>query len=261
MSATIQDTKVSEKKADTPARREWIRDDRGYIIGQGKERFGISPIAISEDSSNDMGRRTSRRINYLEGVRGFLGLQTLLWIFFRLFAPAIVIDIDLRGTRPAPFVTNSPGWMSILRKVLSPLLFNGSLIMASFIILMGRASLQTFTERREATALAGQCARRPVRLAIPATCALALASVVSVANGFKHAEWLALRLQNDILFAPPVWGSTIEYVNSVVTLILSPLPFKNSRAVLSLPPAGVTWFVSIICDILGFKLIIICSVS
>jgi hypothetical protein len=238
MSAIPQETK------EKAPQREWTRDDRGHIIPQGTERFGISPIAIIDDDSNDMGRSRKKKVDYLEGVRGFLGLQTLLWIFFRLFAPAIVTDTALDGTRPALFITNSPAWMSTIRKVLSPLLFDGSLQMTCFIVLMGRASFQTFAERREATALAGQLARRPIRLAIPAACSLALASIVSLSNGFKHVEWLSTRLDNDVLFAPQVWQSTVYYVNSVVTLIMAPLALKNSRAVMSIPPAGVTWFVS-----------------
>ena len=231
-------------QADAPAAKQWVRDERGYIVGQGKERFGITPIAITDDDANDMGRPTSHRLAYLEGVRGLLGLQTLLWIFFRLFAPAIVTDTDLDGTRPALFVTNSPAWMSVLRKVLSPLLFDGSLQMAGFITLMGRVSLQTFIERRAATALAGQCARRPVRLVLPVALGLALASVVSVTNGFRHADWLSQRLDNAMLAAPPVWESAILYVNSVVTFFMGPRTLRDSRAAVSYPPYGVMWFVS-----------------
>jgi hypothetical protein len=238
---------TQEKKAsgNPLAGRVWVRDERGYIVGQGRERFGVTPIAMTEDDSNDLGRPRRKRIAYLEGVRGLLGFQTLLWIFFRLFAPAIVTDTALDGTQPAGFVESSPEWMNVLRKVLSPLLFDGSLIMAGFIILMGRASLQTFIERREATSLAGQCVRRPMRLVLPVALGLALTSIVSVTNGFKHLPWLSQRLNNDILTAPKVWESTIIYFNSVVTLFMAPTTLKDSRAVLSYPPYGVFWFIQV----------------
>ncbi|UZJ53604.1 hypothetical protein CBS101457_002924 [Exobasidium rhododendri] len=238
----------SEKSAGPPlAGRVWARDERGYIVGEGKERFGITPIAMTEEDCNDLGRKTSNRLAYLEGVRGLLGVQTLLWIFFRLFAPAIVTDTDLDGTQPAMFVERSPEWMSVIRKVLSPLLFDGSLQMAGFIILMGRVAFQTFVERRSETSLAGHCARRPIRLVIPVALALALTSIVSVAHGYKHVDWLAQRLDNDqILSAPKVWESTILYFNSMVAFFMAPQTLKDSRAVLSLPPYGVFWFIQVV---------------
>lgn len=235
---------ATTEKTRVVVEREWERDDRGLIIGHGKERFGITPIALTEDASNDMGRSISNRIPYLEGVRGLLGIQTLLWIFFRFFAPSIVTDTALDGSRPAPFVTESPEWMTIVRKVLSPLLFDGSLQMTCFIVLMGRVTLQTYMERRSATALAGECFRRPLRLTLPVALALALTSLVAVTNGFKHANWLSDRLHNDFLIPPQVWESTIVYFNSVVTLIMAPRTIRNSRAVMSIPPYGVMWFVS-----------------
>jgi len=224
----------------------WKRDERGYIIGQGKERFGVVPIAVTEDDTNDLGRPISRRIPYLEGVRGLLGIQTLLWIFFRLFAPAIVTDTDLDGTMPAKFLANSPEWMTVLRKVLSPLLFDGSLQMTMFIVLMGRASMQTFIERRSGVSLAGVCIRRPLRLFFPVTIALAIASALAATNAFRYSNWLAAYLNNDMLRAPAVWTSTVYYVNSVVTLYFAPQTFMDSVAVQALPPYGVGWFISVI---------------
>jgi peptidoglycan/LPS O-acetylase OafA/YrhL len=240
--------KAPGKKADQQlSSRVWTRDERGYIIGRGKERFGITAIAFTEDDGNDLGRKRQTRLAYLEGVRGLLGLQTLLWMFLRFFAPAVVTDTDLDGTQPAAFVGASPEWMTIIRKVLSPLLFDGSLQMAGFIMLMGRASMQTFIERREATSLAGQCARRPFRLVPPVALALALASVVAVAGGNKHADWLAQRLNNGQMLSPPrIWESTIVYVNSVVTFFMAPQTLKNSRAVMSMPPYSVFWFVQVV---------------
>ncbi len=241
----LLDSAATPKKAPAKAERVWKRDERGYIIGEGAERFGVTPIAFTEDSSNDLGRKFSKRIPYLEGLRGFLGIQTLLWIFFRLFAPAMVTDTDMDGTRPAAFALNAPTWQTVLRKVLSPLLFDGSLQMTGFLILCGRVALQTYTERRSGINLAGPCFRRPFRLALPIAVALAIPSALAATNGFRYSSWLADRLQNDMLRPPQVFDSVLVYFNSVVTFFFAPVSFKDARAVLSLPPYGVTWFVSL----------------
>lgn len=236
--------KADSKGVDIAESGDTIRDKRDYVIHQSKQRLGLTAKALSDNDGNDMGRTVERRIDYLEGVRGLLGLETLIWIFFRMFAPAIVTDVDIDGIRPALFVQQSPEWMSILRKVLSPLLFDGSLQMAGFIVLMGRVSVQTFVERREPTTLAGQCVRRPVRLLIPVALSLMMASVLSATSGFKNSAWLADRLRNQTLIAPPPLESAIVYFNSLVAFFFSPITYTTSRAVMSIPPYGVMWFVS-----------------
>lgn len=247
MADTIQE-KTDGNRVASAESDEVVRDERNHVVLQGKGRLGITALALKEEECNDMGRTMANRIDYLEGVRGLLGFQTLLWIFFRFFAPAIVTDSGLDGVYPATFLEESPEWMSIIRKVLSPLLFDGSLQMAGFIIITGRVSLQTFMERREPTSLAGQCVRRPIRLVIPVALALTMTSIISATNGFKYSAWLSERLKNDFLVAPVPWKSAVLYFNSLVAFFLSPKPYKTSVAVMSIPPYGVMWFVSAIFE-------------
>lgn len=219
MSKIVQE-KMSAKEESVATAGQEERDNRGYLVLQGKELYKITPYATIDDAQNDLGRPFKNRVPYLERIRGVLGLQTLLWIFFRFFAPANVTDTDVDGLRPAVFVQKSPEWMTILRKVLSPLLFDGSLQMAGFIILMGRASLQTFVERRAPRSLAGDCILRPVRLLFPIALSFALSIVLAATSGYNHAPWLAERLNNQALTPPEPWSSTVLYFNSLVTFFL-----------------------------------------
>ena len=220
-------------------------DERGYMILQGAERYGVTMAPFRADPVNDLGRTRDFRVQYLEGLRGLIGFQTLLWIFFRIFAPAIAEDRDLDGKFPALFVQNSPAWMNILRKVFSPLLFDGSLQVSMFIILSGRCVLLTFIERREAVALAGPCFRRPFRLVIPVAVTVALVAVVGALEGFKYANYMATRLHNEAAVAPQPCTSVLEFWNIVSTFFFSPVTRMDARAVQFIPVSGISWYIQV----------------
>ena len=220
------------------------RDDRGYLVLQGRDRWGITPVAFSDDTTTELGRKRSQRVKWIEGLRGVLGLQTLLWIFFRIFAPACVTEIDQDGTFPADFIAYSPSWTGVIRRLFSPILFDGGLQMTMFIILIGRVSLLTYFERREALGLAGPCFRRPFRLALPIAVTLGLVTAVTATGGFRYATFLADRTHNSLASPPVMWDSALEFWNSLVTFFFAPITYKDARAVAFIPPAGISWFVS-----------------
>jgi len=222
-----------------------LNDERGYRVLQGMERYGITPDAFLKSDINDEGRTRDRRIKYIEGIRGVIGMQTLLWIFFRIFAPAIVVNRDLDGVFPATFVTESPQWMNLLRKILSPLFFDGGVQMTMFLILSGRVILLTFIERREPLALAGPCFRRPFRLFFPIAITLAVVMALTLTNGFKYASFMSDQLHNQAAQAPRKFGSVLEYFNSLATLFLAPTTEKDSRAVAFIPPSGISWYLEV----------------
>lgn len=209
------------------ARREsiaWqVTDNKGYKILQGMDRYGTTMEPFLDDEVNDEGRCRSRRLQYIEGIRGIIGVQTLLWIFFRIFAPAIVVDRDLDGVYPAVFVSNGPQWMNLIRKILTPLLFDRTLQMTMFIILTGRVALLTFLERRQAICLAGPCFRRPLRLLFPVVITLGLVSLFNVTNCFKYATYMSDHLQNQAAQAPKRFNSALEFFNSLGTFYFAPV--------------------------------------
>ncbi|CDW97854.1 hypothetical protein [Sporisorium scitamineum] len=221
-------------------------DERGYLILNRADIFGITTNAFSQDSSNDQGRSRCQRLPYLEGLRGLLGLQVLIWTFFRIFAPAIVADRDVDGVFPATFVARAPRWQSVLRKVLSPLLFDGELQAAFFVILSGRAGLQTFVERRQAITLAGAAFKRPFRFLLPLATTLVIVSVVIAVDGFHYATHLSAGLANQLAQPPQQWSSTLEFFNSLLFFFSTPFYFKTARATRFVPPMGTLWIVPVL---------------
>ena len=219
-------------------------DERGYLILS--DPFGITPSPFTEDKSNDEGRPRSARLAYLEGLRGLLGLQVLVWTFFRIFAPAVVADRDVDGVYPAAFTQRAPEWQNVLRKVLSPLLFDGELQAAFFVILSGRASLHTFIERRQAITLAGAAFKRPFRFLVPMAVTLAFVSLVVKVNGFRYAPRLSDALQNQLAQPPTQFTSALEYFNSLLFFFSTPFYFKTARATSFIPPSGTLWIVPVL---------------
>lgn len=221
-------------------------DERGYTILAGKEKWGLASSALTENDENDLGRPRTRRLAYLEGIRGVLGMQVLVWTFFRIFAPAIVADRDIDGIYPARFLSTAPAWQSILRKALSPLLFDGELQAAMFVILSGRASLQTFIERRVPTGLSGAAFKRPFRFIPPVAVTLALVTMVVAVNGFRYASDLSAALDNQLASPPAQWDSFLEYLNSVFFFFSTPDYYKTARATQFIPPAGTLWIIPVL---------------
>lgn len=237
---------------DTSADKAY--DERGYLIlpsttnpSVPDERFGITSQAFCTNTENDLGRPgRSSRLAYLEGLRGILGLQVLVWTFFRVFAPAVVADRDIDGVYPAAFLSTAPEWQTVLRKVLSPLLFDGELQAALFVILSGRASLQTFIERRVATGLAGPAFKRPFRFLIPVVVTLCMVTLVIGVNGFRYASETSSALQNQLAQPPAQWGSALEFLNSVFFFFSTPVYYKTARATQFIAPAGTLWIIPVL---------------
>lgn len=239
----------SHKKAEIPSSAvpsEAAYDERGYLVLKPADTFGLTINAFTQDKSNDEGRPRSKRLPYLEGLRGILGLQVLVWTFFRIFAPAVVADRDIDGVYPAAFLSTAPTWQTVLRKVLSPVLFDGELQAAFFVILSGRTALHTFIERRQAVSLAGAAFKRPFRFLLPMAVTLALISLVIAVNGFRYAPDLSAALQNQLAQPPQQWTSALEYFTSVLFFFSTPFYFKNARATTFIPPSGTGWVVPVV---------------
>lgn len=194
----------------------------------------LTAFPFVEEDRNDEGRARTRRVGYLEGLRGIVAIQSLLWTFLRLFCPAVVVAA-------AP----GPTWMVVLRKVLSPVFFDSTLPMSLYIVLMGRVGSQTFIERRKAVALAGPCVRRPVRLLVPIALSLALSTVLNYLGAFSSSAWVADRVHDDYARPPAPITSALVYFNSLVALLFAPQTYDSSRVIDFMQPKGLVWFVSV----------------
>lgn len=82
---------------------------------------------------------TSTYVPWIEGLKGLLAIESFFWLFFRTFLPACVYS---------GVIEDEPAWEAILRKVLSPLLWDGTLQWSFFLILSGRVVALRFREFR-----------------------------------------------------------------------------------------------------------------
>ncbi|KAK0552266.1 hypothetical protein OC846_002963 [Tilletia horrida] len=244
MSGTVE-PKMDDKSGAAAVDRKQpeLTSTHGFKKLQGKDIWAITPKAFTDDDSNDYGRPRSQRIGYLEGLRGLLALEVLLFSFFRLLAPAIQTDTDRDGTRPAPFVLNAPEWQNTLRKALSPLFWDGTLQASFFMLLNGRVVVETFLERRTATSVAGLAFRRPIRFFFPLAVSLAITTAVNALGGFKQAGYFAAVENNEYATPPQMWTSTIEYFNSLSGFFFATEDSYLDRGVQFVPPFPVMWFV------------------
>lgn len=80
---------------------ETAKSTFGFRRLEGPLRFGLSPQPFTDDEQNDLGRKRSNRIGYLEGLRGLLALEVMLWSFFRIMAPGECTRSCLEASRGA----------------------------------------------------------------------------------------------------------------------------------------------------------------
>ncbi|PWN53095.1 hypothetical protein IE53DRAFT_400805 [Violaceomyces palustris] len=234
---------ISEKVPDQAEAIPQATTTHGYKPLEETAKWKITPQSFTDDEKNDFGTKREDRIGYLEGLRGLLAFEVLLWTFFRILSPAMVTDTDLDGTRPASFVQTSPEWQSVLRKVLSPLFWDGTLQATFFFVLSGRVVSQTFVERRTATTLAGAAFRRPIRLLIPVSVALALTSILVATGSFSAAQTFSKRVGNAFAQPPPIWESTIQYFYTLVGYFFDTSDSMITTGMLFFQPRGIIWFI------------------
>lgn len=223
-----------------------VTEKRKTKVLSGDEIWAITPGSIILDDEYDLGRTHNQRIGYLEGLRGLIAIEILLYIFFRLLAPAVATAIDADGTFPAPFSAGAPAWQSGLRRSLAPLFWDSTLPSAFSLILAGRVVTMTFLERRTATTLAGAAFRRPLRLLPPLLIAMAFTSVLSAVGGFRYASQFAFETKNTLAEPPALWSSTVQYVNSAFGLFFIVDALKTDVPLAFLPPAGISWFIPVV---------------
>lgn len=76
--------------------------------------------------------------------------------------------------------------------------------------------------------------------------ALGATSIVTAAGGFSRADRLAELTSNSIARPAPIWGSFLEYFNSIFALFFNTNVSLTDRSVTFLPPAGLAWVIPII---------------
>lgn len=178
-----------------------------------------------------------RTVGYLEGLKGLMALEAFLWVFMRTIVPGAVFE-SLKY-----FDGRAPRFQSVLRELLSPLFWDGSLQAAFFIMISARIVCIRFVREGTPVSMAGSLFRRGIRLWIPVAVALAIATAVSHAGGFDLIPINALITGNKIPEVPYQLPNAWAYLNSVFNIFWSTDKLQAGNKAF---PTGQLWIVSVI---------------
>ena len=147
------------------------RQDRDDGQAQPRKQWlhSVIPSSVSSKAPTIVPSPHDAAQDYLTGVRGVLVIMSFLWVFMQTFAPAAV---------KASANTTGPPWQLALRKSLSILFWNDSLIYSSIIFLSARTICLPFLLDSSKLVLAGSVFRRGLRLWFPTAAALIVVYIV-----------------------------------------------------------------------------------
>ncbi|CAD6442146.1 8d9f3990-add8-4178-8149-cf3797e2eb55 [Sclerotinia trifoliorum] len=173
---------------------------------------------------------------YLLGLRGFLITQTFLWTFLQTFVPATV------KSNIVTFPPDTPTYQNFIRKILSPIFWNESLIYSSFIFLSARTLCISFISSPTKQTITSSIFRRSFRLIIPTIFSLSLITLLSHITSTDHFTTLFItRTANASIQTPSALSSPVPLTlfNSIFTLFLSTshTPLHKLSAVRAFPSA------------------------
>lgn len=157
---------------------------------------------------------------YLIGLRGCLAIMSFLWMFLETFAPAAVKG-SANDTGPSEQIA--------LRKSLSVIFWNDSLIYSSIIFLSARTICLPFLLDPTKLTLMSSVLRRGIRLWIPtAACFIVLYFVFSRTLGNQYLYDFADETQNfsmsaDIYIMP----NSLSNFNSLFNVFWIPHQFET----------------------------------
>lgn len=145
----------------------------------------LRPTSPSDSSRAEQG--------YLLGVRGFLVIQTFLWVFLQTFLPTAVKDSAN---------ASGPLYAKVLRDTFSVLFWNEGLLYSAFILLSARTVCIPFISNPSKVAVASAVFRRGLRLWFPVAVSLALVKIPSSAIGTAYIDQFRTHTGNITINTP-----------------------------------------------------------
>ncbi|KAF8866738.1 hypothetical protein BDZ45DRAFT_639070 [Acephala macrosclerotiorum] len=173
--------------------------------------------------------------DYLLGLRGLLTIQGFIYTFLLVFAPAAVKDSHN---------DTGPGTQLFLRKTLSVLFWNASLIYSFIIILSARSISIPFIISPTSLVVASSVFRRSVRLLIP-TFISSLLVVIFFSGGKNHIHDFKNLSNNHSIGIPYTLPGSVGFFNAVFNLFWVTRDFASqagSRAF----PGQMLWIVTLL---------------
>lgn len=173
---------------------------------------------------------------YLLGLRGFLVIQSFLWVFLQTFVPVAVKDSAN---------TIGPTYEKIVRQSLSVLFWNDSLIYSSFILLSARTICIPYLRNPNKTAVASAVFRRGLRLWFPTAVALAIVKILSSTIGTAYIDEFKRETGNFSFETPYDMPNALVYFNSVFNLFWTNNKFFEQAGNTAFP-SQTLWIVNVI---------------
>lgn len=180
------------------------------------------------------GSTITQQQDHLYGLRGLLAIESFLWLFLKTFVPAVV-------TNEVP----GPAHQVIVRKILSVLFWNESLIASFFIILSARSICIGFLQEPTAKAFARSLITRPIRIGIPLAFALAFSISIFSSTSTVYIDAAALALENPNLTAPSMPATALVSFNTIWDVLWIVRDFGKQMANQAFPGATM-WVPSMI---------------
>ncbi|CEH18049.1 hypothetical protein CBOM_04479 [Ceraceosorus bombacis] len=115
---------------------QWSRRAPGPTSRIASEERESTPQNATAKRGQD-GTKPHRAL-HLDGLKGLIALQAWVYAFFLILCPGVITDTSVDGAQPAAFLLGGPKWQDKIRKVMSPLLFDGSLQVSFFLMISAR---------------------------------------------------------------------------------------------------------------------------
>lgn len=176
---------------------------------------------------------------YMLGLRGFVAIQSFLWVFLSVFVPAAVKDSPN---------SDGPLYQTMLRKTLSVLFWNETLIYSTIILLSARMICLPFLTAPSRTVLASSVFRRGLRLWFPVAISLAISHGVLSSLDTKYIDEFknhGTSIINTSIQTPYLFPDTLAYWNSVFEVFWVNKQFALQAANFAFP-SNTLWIVSTI---------------
>jgi hypothetical protein len=133
----------------------------------------------------------------------------------------------------------------MLRKTLSVLLWNGSLIYSSIVILSARTIVLPFFSNPTKHVVASSLFRRPIRLAIPVIVAFSISTLMFKGMGRSYIAVFMEKTGNKSIAVPTEVPTFVVWFNSLFTLFWSTRDYSLQNGSTAFP-SQTLWIVSVI---------------
>ncbi len=194
--------------------------------------------------------RHSSRNHFIVGLRGLFVIQSFLFVFLQVFAPASVAH-----SQNALHVNNTSKLHKVL-KLISILFWNDGIIYSAFILISARTICIPFMQDGAKTSIAGSVFRRTLRLCFPIAVAMALITTLLHVIGYDYIQDFANETGNQSILVPYKIDNAIVYFNSVFNLFWVTNKFSDQAGSYAFP-GQMMWTINVIymqrLDVFSFQ--------